>query len=116
MGTQTAPALLMCEARKIATLDDAMRHYRIELVENFNESICHGHCPLPAHHREGGKSFRVKKNIYTGKMMSWECLSRSCQANHPGGGKDVISFVAAMEQCDLKRAAEMIIDGLLVPA
>ena len=112
MNMQTELALLL-EARKTITLDDALKHYQVELVENMNESIYHGHCPLPTHRRGGGKSFRVKKNIYSGRMISWECLSTSCQAARHSLGTDVVAFIAAMEQCSPHKASEMILNGFL---
>ncbi len=115
MGIQTSPETSIFEARKIASLDDAMKHYRIELTSNVRGSVNHGHCPLPTHRRKGGQSFRVKTNAFTGKMIAWECLSKTCIAGRPRHGSDVIALVAAMEKCDLDRAAEMILDGLLSP-
>ncbi len=113
MGTTTPSVPVIYQARKMATLDDAMRHYGITLTTNTRENVYHGHCPLPTHRRPGGQSFRIKANPLTGKMIGWECLSISCANARRSKGNDVVAFVAAMEGCDLDRAAYLIIGGLL---
>ncbi len=113
MGTTTPSVPAIYQARKMATLEDAVRHYGMTLTTNTRENVYHGHCPLPTHRRPGGQSFRIKANPLTGKMIGWECLSMSCDNARRSKGNDVVALVAAMEGCDLDHAAYLIIGGLL---
>ncbi len=113
MGIQTTLGTPVDQDRKTATLGDAMRHYSIVLGENSRENILHGHCPLPMHKRGGGKSFRVRIDPTTGKMLRWQCLSKSCLGARRSGGSDLAAFVAAMEGVTSEEAAMMIRGGLL---
>jgi DNA primase len=76
---------------------------RYQIALKFRGEYANAQCPLPTH-KEGdkGKSFSV--NI-AGNY--WRCFSDSCNANNGGKrGGDVINFVALMENCREKEAAE----------
>jgi DNA primase len=86
-------------------LTDVCGRYKIAL--KFRGDYANAQCPLPTH-KEGdkGKSFSV--NL---AENYWRCFSESCNANNGGKrGGDVINFVAAMEKCREKEAAEKLAD------
>ena len=63
-------------------------------------------CPLPTH-KEGTKDRTFNVNTETN---FWRCFSDSCCANNGGKkGGDVINFVASMERCSLREAAEKLV-------
>jgi DNA primase len=69
----------------------------------FRGDYANAQCPLPTH-KEGdkGKSFSIN---LAGNY--WRCFSDSCNANNGGKkGGDVINFVACMEKCREKDAAQ----------
>ncbi len=86
-------------------LTDVCGRYKIAL--KFRGDYANAQCPLPTH-KEGdkGKSFSIN---LAGNY--WRCFSDSCNANNNGKkGGDVINFVAAMEKCREKEAAEKLAD------
>ena len=87
--------------KQIRIVDVAAGHYQLPL--RFRGNYANASCPLPSH-KDGdtGKSFSV--NI---PGNYWRCFSQSCNANNGGKkGGDVINFVAAMEKCREREAAE----------
>ena len=92
------------EIKRIRVVDVCGR-YQVTL--KFRGDYANAQCPLPTH-KEGdkGKSFSI--NI---PGNYWRCFSDSCNANNGGKrGGDVINFVAAMEKCREKDAAQKLAD------
>ncbi len=87
--------------KRITVLEVAVGHYHLPL--RFRGDYANGACPLPTHkERDKGRNFSI--NI---PGNYWRCFSSSCNANNGGKrGGDVINFVAAMEKCREKEAAE----------
>ncbi len=84
---------------------DVCGRYKIAL--KFRGDYANAPCPLPTH-KDGdkGKSFSIN---LAGNY--WRCFSDSCNANNGGKkGGDVINFVAAMEKCREKEAAQKLAD------
>src|ERR1019366_10708476 len=64
-------------------------------------------CPLPTH-KAGDKGRNFSVNV---AQNYWRCFSESCNANNGGKrGGDVINFVALMENCREKDAAQKLSD------
>lgn len=86
-------------------LTDVMARYKIALRFRGEYAVCA--CPLPTHKRgDTGKSFSIH---LAGNY--WRCFSDSCNANNGGKrGGDVINFVALMEGCREKDAAQKLAD------
>lgn len=77
-------------------------HYSIRLRQS-NKTELRGKCPLPTHtSKSSTESFgvQIEKNI-------WACQSQSCAASRGGKrGGNVLDFVAVMENCTIRQAAE----------
>jgi DNA primase len=86
-------------------LTDVLSRYRIALRFKGDYAVCA--CPLPTHKPgDTGKSFSVN---LTGNY--WRCFSQTCNANNGGKrGGDVINFVALMDGCREKDAAQKLAD------
>lgn len=87
--------------KRIPVADVAFGQYHLQLTHKRDYATCK--CPLPTH-KEGDKSrcFSINK-----KGNYWRCFSESCNANNAGKkGGDVINFVALMERCGAKEAAQ----------
>ena len=84
---------------------DVVGRYRISLTTKG--SWANGVCKLPTHKpNDKGKNFSVN---LAGNF--WRCFSQSCnEANGGKRGGDVISFVALMENCSAKDAAQKLSD------
>jgi hypothetical protein len=82
-------------------LTEVLLRYKIPLRFKTDYAVCA--CPLPTHKQgDTGKSFSIN---LAGNY--WRCFSDSCNANNGGKrGGDVINFVALMESCKEKGAAE----------
>jgi len=76
---------------------------RLNLTQNGGSALC----PLPTHKRgDKQKSFSVNA-----ERNYWQCFSQSCnQGNGGKKGGDVINFVALMEGCQPRDAAEKLLD------
>lgn len=82
-------------------LTDVVARYKIALRFKGEYAVCP--CPLPTHKQgDPGKTFSIH---LAGNY--WRCFSDSCNANNGGKrGGDVINFVAIMENCREKEAAQ----------
>jgi DNA primase len=74
-------------------------------LRQVNSSSLRGKCPLPTHSSEQSKeSF----GVHVGKNI-WACQSSSCSAARDGKkGGNVLDFVAVMESCSIREAAQKI--------
>jgi DNA primase len=87
--------------KKIPVADVATGQYHLQLAHKGDYATCT--CPLPTH-KQGDRSRCFSINL---KGNYWRCFSQSCNANNGGKkGGDVINFVALMEGCGPKDAAE----------
>ena len=80
---------------------------RYQIALKFRGDYANAPCPLPTH-KDGdkGKSFSINLG-----GNYWRCFSDSCNANNGGKrGGDVINFVALMENCREKDAAQKLAD------
>lgn len=86
-------------------LRDVLARYKIALRFKGEYAACA--CPLPTHKQgDNAKSFSIN---LAGNY--WRCFSDSCNANNGGKrGGDVINFVALMEGCREKDAAQKLAD------
>lgn len=82
-------------------LTDVLARYKIAMRFKTDYAVCA--CPLPIHKKgDTAKSFSV--NL---RGNYWVCFSDSCNATNGGKrGGDVINFVALMENCRERDAAE----------
>ena len=86
-------------------LTDVLARYKIALRFKGEYAACA--CPLPTH-KQGDTSKSFSINL-AGNY--WRCFSDSCNANNGGKrGGDVINFVALMEGCREKDAAQKLAD------
>ena len=88
------------EIKKIKIIEVAAR-YGVRL--KYRGDWGSGPCPLPTHRKDDrGRNFTV--NV---RENYWRCFSQSCNDNNEGRkGGDVINFVALMENCREKEAAQ----------
>ncbi|MGD0796086.1 MAG: CHC2 zinc finger domain-containing protein [Acidobacteriaceae bacterium] len=87
--------------KRIPIVEVAVGHYHLPL--RFRGDYANATCPLPTH-RQGDKAKAFSINL---PGNYWRCFSDSCNAGNGGKrGGDVINFVAAMEKCREKDAAE----------
>lgn len=88
--------------KSAVTMEAVLDRYSVKLYR-VNRSHVRGKCPLPMHRSAASKvSFiaNTEKNV-------WSCKSDSCVAERKGKtGGNVIDFVALMEGCSIKEAAE----------
>ena len=86
-------------------LTDVLARYKLALRFKGEYAVCA--CPLPTHKQgDASKSFSIN---LAGNY--WRCFSDSCNANNGGKrGGDVINFVALMERCREKDAAQKLAD------
>jgi len=93
--------MLDFKAIKEIRLTDVLGRYGVAL--KYRGEWANGVCPLPTH-KPGDKGRNFSVNV-AGNY--WRCFSESC--NEKNGGKkggDVINFVALMENCREREAAE----------
>jgi len=91
--------------KKIRIVDVVAGHYHLPL--RFRGDFANARCPLPTH-KDGDKGKNFSINI---PDNYWRCFSESCNANNNGKrGGDVINFVASMENCREKEAAQKLSD------
>jgi len=87
--------------KRIKLVEVASVQYQIPL--RYRGDYANAPCPLRTH-KEGDKGKNFSINI---PGNYWRCFSDTCNANNGGKrGGDVINFVAAMEGCREKEAAE----------
>lgn len=92
------------EIKRIKIVDVCARYH---VALKFRGEYANAHCPLPTH-KDGDKAKSFSINL-AGNY--WRCFSDSCNANNGGKrGGDVINFVAAMENCREKDAAQKLAD------
>ena len=88
------------EVKKIR-LTDVLGRYGIRL--RYRGDWANAPCPLPTH-KEGDKGRNFTINV---SQNYWRCFSESCNANNGGRkGGDCINFVALMENCRERDAAQ----------
>jgi DNA primase len=93
------------EIKKTVSLEMVLQQYGIKL-KAVNATSRRGKCPLPMHGSEKSSNSFVT-NTAKGVGGVWACQSRSCIAVRNGKkGGDTFEFVAAMEGCSLREAAE----------
>ncbi len=86
-------------------ITDVCARYGIQL--RFRGEWASAKCPLPMH-KEGDKDKTFQVNI-AGNF--WKCWSETCNAKNGGKrGGDVINFVAVMEGCRERDAAQKLAD------
>ena len=91
--------------KQIPVADVAAVHYHLHLVSKGEYANCA--CPLPTH-KQGDRAKSFSINV---RDNYWRCFSASCNENNGGKkGGDVINFVALMERCREKDAAEKLAD------
>jgi DNA primase len=82
-----------------------LNHYRVEL-RSGGPGTLRGKCPLPMH---GSKESRASFNATLTKGVGgvWACQSASCiKARDGKRGGNALDFVATMESCSVREAAE----------
>lgn len=88
---------------KRVKVTDVVARYNIRL--RFKGDWANAPCPLPTH-KAGDKGRNFTINL---AQNYWRCWSESCNQNNNGKkGGDVINFVAVMENCREKDAAQKI--------
>lgn len=98
--------------KEAVSMEMVLSRYGIGLRKAGNQ-ILRGRCPLPQHtSKESALSFTVTLNKGTGGV--WACQSDSCAKARGAKGGNVLDFVAAMEQCTVREAAERLQNWFLV--
>jgi DNA primase len=100
----------MLDFKEIKTIriTDVVGRYGIAL--KFKGEWACGVCPLPTH-KPGDKGRNFTVNV---SQNYWRCFSETCNANNGGKrGGDVINFVALMEKCREREAAQKLADWYL---
>jgi DNA primase len=96
------------EVKKVR-ITDVVGRYGIRL--RFKGEWASAPCPLPTH-KAGDKGRNFTINI---PQNYWRCFSASCNEKNEGRrGGDVINFVALMENCRGRDAAQKIADWFSV--
>jgi hypothetical protein len=94
------------EVKAMATMADVLSHYNVLFQHKTQIYIP---CPLPSHtskHSSNSLSVNLERNV-------WACKSESCISGRNGKEVgNVLDFVMWMERCDLKLAAEKIMQWL----
>ena len=97
--------MLNFEEIKKVRIVDVIGRYGIRL--RFKGEWASAPCPLPTH-KAGDKGRNFTINL---AQNYWRCFSETCNANNGGKkGGDVINFVALMENCRERDAAQKIAD------
>src|SRR5450631_4326691 len=83
-------------------LTDVLGRYGIRL--RFKGEWASAPCPLPTHKAgDKGRNFTINLG-----QNYWRCFSESCNQNNEGRkGGDIINFVALMENCRERDAAQI---------
>src|ERR1700721_2817725 len=91
--------------KRIPVAGVATGRYHLQLAHKGDYATCI--CPLPTHKRgDRSRSFSINQ-----KGNYWRCFSETCNANNGGKrGGDVINFVALMDGCREKDAAQKLAD------
>ena len=91
------------------SIEQVLGHYGIRL-RRLNQKSLRGFCPLPTHSSEKSReSFgvAVDKNV-------WACQSASCASARQGKkGGNILDFVAIMESCSIRDAAQRLEEWFL---
>lgn len=94
------------------SMDAVLKRYGVKVYRANNDHV-RGKCPLPSHTSTESKlSFvaNITKNV-------WSCKSASCVAAREGDtGGNVLDFVALMEGCSIREAAERLAEWYAIPA
>lgn len=99
------PSLDFAEIKRISLVEVVSGRYKIPLRYRGDHAMAP--CPLPTH-KDGDKGRSFSINI---PGNYWRCFSNSCVANNRDRrGGDVINFVALMENCREKDAAQKLAD------
>jgi DNA primase len=88
--------------KEAVSMEMVLSRYGVEL-RRVNRVNLRGRCPLPSHSSETSKeTFGVNTS-----KKAWACQSQSCVAARGGRvGGNVLDFVALMESCSVREAAE----------
>jgi DNA primase len=91
--------------KRTVSLEMVLKHYRIEL-RSGGPGTLRGKCPLPMHgSKESRASFTATLTKGVGGV--WACQSASCiKARDGSRGGNALDFVATMECCSIREAAE----------
>jgi DNA primase len=91
--------------KRTVSLEMVLNHYRIEL-RSGGPGTLRGKCPLPMHgSKESRASFTATLTKGVGGV--WACQSASCIKGRDGKrGGNALDFVATMEDCSIREAAE----------
>src|ERR1700678_4467042 len=101
--------------KKAVSLEMVLNHYRVEL-RSVASGTLRGKCPLPMHgSKESGASFTA--TLTKGMGGVWACQSASCVKARDGKrGGNALDFVATMEACTLRDAAEKMAEWFAIPS
>jgi len=93
------------------SMEAVLKRYGVK-VYRANKDHVRGKCPLPSHTSTESKlSFvaNITKNV-------WSCKSASCVDGREGKtGGNVLDFVALMERCSIREAAEKLAEWYAIP-
>jgi hypothetical protein len=90
------------DVKGMVTMSQLLERYRI-LLRSTGPRQLKGDCPLPTHSSNSKTSFNVNLD-----KNCWSCFATSCKRDEISG--NVLGFVMAMEGCDLKSAAQKIVE------
>jgi DNA primase len=93
--------------KRTVSLEMVLNHYRVQL-RSGGPGTLRGRCPLPMHgSKESKASFTATLTKGTGGI--WACQSASCiKAREGKRGGNALDFVATMESCSIREAAEKV--------
>ena len=96
--------------KQLAPLEAVLAHYGVKLKRYGN--TLRGRCPLPTHSsKESSVSFMTANK----GVGVWSCHSDSCVAARDGRkGGNALDFVAIMERCSIREAAQKLQDWFAV--
>ena len=80
------------EIKRQVSLDQVLRHYQVDWLRRSGLDQYRGHCPI--HRGQGTEAFHT--NLRRGVFHCFAC----------GAGGNVLDFVAAMEGCSIREAAQ----------
>lgn len=98
--------------RAAVSMETVLTRYGVK-VYRVNKDHVRGKCPLPTHtSKESKLSFVANTTKHV-----WSCKSASCvAARQARTGGNVLDFVAIMEGCSVREAAEKLVEWFEIPA
>lgn len=98
--------------RAAVSMEAVLNRYSVK-VYRVNKDHVRGKCPFPTHTSKESKLSFVANTI----KHVWSCKSVSCvAARQARTGGNVLDFVAVMEGCSIREAAEKLIEWFEIPA